>query len=169
MVNRGINPLFEPKKQDMSENIKQIIYVGSIKPQKNTIEALNLIKILNKSDEEYHLNLVGTVQDDNLMNECKKFIDQNKLEKYVSIYNELSQEQLAKLFQKMDINISVSNWETFGRGIFEGIQSGLPTFVPSRLTVVKNICDNNPGVMFSENVEEMSRPVSYTHLTLPTT
>ena len=96
---------------------------------------------------------IGTVQDDNLMNECKKFIDQNKLEKYVSIYNELSQEQLAKLFQKMDINISVSNWETFGRGIFEGIQSGLPTFVPSRLTVVKNICDNNPGVMFSENVE----------------
>lgn len=34
VVNRGINPLFEPKKQDMSENIKQIIYVGSIKPQK---------------------------------------------------------------------------------------------------------------------------------------
>lgn len=162
VVNRGINPLFEPKKQDMSDNIKQIIYVGSIKPQKNTIEALNLIKILNKSDEKYHLNLVGTVQDHNLMKECKKFIVQNKLEKFVSVYNELSQEQLAKLFQKMDINISVSNWETFGRGIFEGIQSGLPTFVPSRLTVVKNICDNNPGVMFSENVEEMSRQIQET-------
>ena len=162
VVNRGINPLFEQKEFGMSEAIKQIIYVGSIKPQKNTMEALKLIKILNRSDVKYHLNLVGTVQDDKLMSSCMEYIAENSLENYVSFYKELSQEQLAKLFKKMDVNISVSNWETFGRGIFEGIQCGLPTFVPSRLIVVKNICQDNPGVTFSENIEEMSKQIQET-------
>lgn len=162
VVNRGINPLFEPKEFGLSENTKQIIYVASIKQQKNTLEALELIKILNTSGEKFHLNLVGTIQDDELMSVCREYIAKNCLENYVSFYKELSQEQLAKLFKKMDINISVSNWETFGRGIFEGIQSGLPTFVSSRLTVVKNICKDNPGVTFSKNIEEMSKQIEET-------
>ena len=60
----------------------------------------------------------------------------------------------------MDINVSVSNWETFGRGILEGACAGLPTFVPKRLTVIKRLCGEETGVLFSSTISQMADQIS---------
>ena len=52
-----------------------------------------------------------------------------------------------------------SNWETFGRGIYEGITAGLPTFIFNHLEVIKELCDSNLGVSYSNTINEMSEEI----------
>jgi glycosyltransferase involved in cell wall biosynthesis len=103
-----------------------------------------------------YLNLIGTIQDQGLYEELLVFIKDNGLTERVRFFFELTQEQVAQIVQESDINLSVSNWETFGRGIFEGISCGLPTFVFSKLTGVRKICNENKGVCFVNTSEEMA-------------
>jgi glycosyltransferase involved in cell wall biosynthesis len=87
------------------------------------------------------------------------YIQSNGLTDRVRFFLEQTQEQVALTVQDSDINISVSNWETFGRGIFEGISCGLPTFVFYRLTGVRQICNGNKGVSFVNTAEEMATEI----------
>lgn len=45
--------------------------------------------------------------------------------------------EVEKIVAQCDINISVSNWETFGRGIYEGMVVGLPTIILEKLECIK--------------------------------
>ena len=83
------------------------------------------------------------------------YISLHELNPFIHFHFE-QQEEVASLLQKMDLSISVSNWETFGRGIYEGIASELPTFAYQRLTGVRQFCDDNIGVTFVENHIEMA-------------
>ena len=56
----------------------------------------------------------------------------------------------------MDFNISMSSWETFGRGIFEGASAGLPTIVFEVLKTVKELAESNKGICFISSLEEMA-------------
>ena len=59
----------------------------------------------------------------------------------------------------MDINISMSSWETFGRGIFEGASAGLPTIVFDVLKTVKELSDKNKGIYFANSLSDMSEMI----------
>lgn len=156
VVYRGINPQFRHiyKKQNMEQ--PQIVCIGSIKKQKNNMAALELLNKLGKKGVNASVIFVGTIQDQSIYEQMLGFIKKFHLSQKVHFFFEQSQEHVAKIVQKSDVNISVSNWETFGRGIFEGISCGLPTFVFSRLTGVRKICQGNPGVCFVDTIEEMA-------------
>lgn len=162
VIYRGINPLFVPKSEISSATnlIKKIVYIASIKQQKNNIEALKLLRILlDNSDLKFELHLVCTNQDNLLYKNMLTYISEDNLTSLVNFHFSIIQEELANLLQNMDINISVSNWETFGRGIFEGLSCGLPTFVFTRLEVIRRICGDNSGVIFCENVDDMAKKI----------
>ena len=156
VVYRGVNPLFRAicKKHNLEQ--PQIVCIGSIKRQKNNMEALHLVERLINRGVDASINFVCTIQDKHIYDQMLLFINKYHLTQKVHFHIEQSQEQVAKIVQNSDINISVSNWETFGRGIFEGISCGLPTFVLSQLSSVKMICQNNPGVCFADTIEEMA-------------
>ena len=155
VVYRGINQ-FRPIYKMYNMEQPQIVCIGSIKKQKNNMEALELLNLLGKRGVNASVNFVGTIQDQSIYEQMLWFIKKYHLSKKVHFFFEQPQEQVAKIVQKSDINISVSNWETFGRGIFEGISCGLPTFVLSQLTGVRKICQGNPGVGFVDTIEEMA-------------
>lgn len=156
VVYRGINPQFRPiyKKYNMEQ--PQIVCIGSIKKQKNNIAALELLNQLGKRGVNASVNFVCTIQDQSIYEQMLCFIEKYHLSQKVHFFFEQPQEQVAKIVQRSDINISVSNWETFGRGIFEGISCGLPTFIFSHLTGVRKISQGNPGVCFVDTIEEMA-------------
>ena len=56
----------------------------------------------------------------------------------------------------MDINISVSRWETFGRGIVEGLVAGLPTVVLENIKCLRHFIDNNSGLLYAPNLDSMA-------------
>lgn len=156
VIYRGINPIFKGICKKHNLNKPQLVYIGSIKKQKNNIAALYVLEHLVRKGIDCYLNLIGTIQDQRLYEELLIFIKDNGLTERVRFFFEQTQEQVAQIVQDSDINLSVSNWETFGRGIFEGISCGLPTFVFSKLTGVHQICNGNKGVCFINTSEEMA-------------
>lgn len=159
VVYRGINPIFKTVSRKHNMNKPQLVCIGSIKKQKNTIAALSVLNILVKKRVDCSINIICTIQEQTIYKELLVFIRNNDLTERVHFFFEQTQEQVAQIVQNSDINISVSNWETFGRGIFEGVSCGLPTFVFSRLTGVRIICNDNKGVCFVNNEEEMATEI----------
>ena len=159
IVYRGINPVFTYSSETNNWNSPRIVSIGSIKKQKNNLSSLLVLNHLLESGLDVTLDCIGTIQDKELYEMMLSYIKSNQLTQKVAFHFEQTQEQVAKVVKSADINISTSNWETFGRGIFEGISCGLPTFVFSRLTSVQKICEGNTGVVFVENEEEMAKAI----------
>lgn len=163
VIFRGIAPVFCPPKEKIKDTRLHIVCIGSIKKQKNNLDALIVLSKLIDDGIDADLNLVCTIQDNELYTQILSYIREHNLIRRVHFYFGLDQKAIADLLHKMDINISVSNWETFGRGIFEGVSSGLPTFVYSRLKCVYDICNGNQGVYFVDNADDMARRISAMH------
>ncbi len=155
VIPRGINPAFHFTNRYQASRNPNIVCIGSIKKQKNNLDALRIFTQIRLNGISAELHFICTIQDEMLYNNMLHYIEIHKMEKYVHFHFELSQHEVAELLKRMDINISVSNWETFGRGIFEGISSGIPTFVYSHLKGIKNICDGCEGVSFAADADDM--------------
>lgn len=159
VIPRGVAPIFTHRTLSLKNTPPNIICVGSIKRQKNNLDALKVLALVRKYGIAAELHLVCTIQDNSVYTAMLGYIKNNNLQDYVKWHTELSQKQVAELMSKMNINISVSNWETFGRGIFEGISSGLPTFVYSHLIGVQKICMGCIGVSFCSDAEHMAKDI----------
>lgn len=159
IIYRGISPFFYPSNAPKNLSKLQIVYIASIKKQKNNILAIELLELLRKKGIDANINLVCTVQDEDVLKNLYSFIEERELVSYVSFYFGISQRELSDKLRQMDINISVSRHETFGRGIYEGITSGLPTFVFNSLECVHELCDGVIGVSFSNDIQEMATEI----------
>lgn len=114
----------------------QLIYIASIRHQKSHKDAMELFKQIKEYIPNARMHCVGTVQDEKLFQECKSFLCENSLDSDVIFHGTLNRTELNNLLRACDINISVSLWETFGRGIFEGMAAGLPTVILKRIVSV---------------------------------
>ena len=160
VINRGISPLILYKKRNVKKkSIIKLVCIGTIKKQKNTKMTLELLKQLMKSEFMFELHLVATIQDVGYYEEFCDLVKHNGLSEYVKYHISISQEELAELLDEMDINISMSSWETFGRGIFEGASAGLPTIVFDMLKTVRELSENNEGFYFAHSLSEMSEMI----------
>ena len=77
-----------------------------------------------------------------MFTECTEFLAENSLSRDVIFHGTLSSEKLNSVLSSCDVNISVSLWETFGRGIFEGMAAGLPTVIMQRISSVADFPDH---------------------------
>lgn len=112
----------------------QMIYIASVRRQKSHMEAMKLFRLIKKDIPLARLHCTGTVQDENLFSECSDFLAENNLNSDVIFHGTLSSAELKSVLSSCDVNISVSLWETFGRGIFEGMAAGLPTVIMQRIS-----------------------------------
>lgn len=159
VIYRGIDPVFVSRgNKDLNKKL-HMACIGSIKKQKNNLDALRVLAILREKGIDAELTFICTIQDKVLYTDMVNYASENGLDAYVRYLFRLNQSEVATVLGEMDINISVSNWETFGRGIFEGVTAGLPTFVYSRLTCVSEICSGNPGICFAINAEDMASKI----------
>lgn len=156
IIPRGIPSIFYCTNDRIGNTSPNIVYTGSIKPQKNNLDAIKILKCLIKNGTNANLHMICTIQDKAIYQNMLNYISLHELNPFIHFHFEQKQEEVASLLQKMDLSISVSNWETFGRGIYEGIASELPTFAYQRLTGVRQFCDDNIGVTFVENHIEMA-------------
>lgn len=154
IVPRAINSFIESKVRNRSKANK-IIYIGSIKNQKRNDDAIVLLSKLKAMGLKSHLYLVGSNQDEDLFLHCLHLVSEFGLERDIDICGILSPKEIAKLLDEMDINISVSRWETFGRGVFEGLCAGLPTVAYSGINCFSEYVNVNKGISFVGDIEAM--------------
>lgn len=149
-VNSNIN-----SKLRLSSRFNKLIYIAAIKKQKRNDDAIILLSEIKKMGLKSHLYLVGSIQDNELYTQCLDLINNLDLENDITFCGVLSQKEIAILLNEMDINISVSRWETFGRGIFEGLCSGLPSVVYDNIDCLVEYADENNGITYVDNLKTM--------------
>lgn len=137
----------------------QLLYIASIRIQKNHLAAMKLVKILLEQQTDVILNCVGPIQDTSIYNECISYINSNGIRDHVIFHGNKSQLEVGKIISSCDINISVSNWETFGRGIYEGMTAGLPTIVFDDLACIKNAYNIGVYPCMVKDIDEMAKTV----------
>ena len=159
LIHRGISSLIMRRANYEIHTPVKMVYIASIKKQKNHFAVLELLKNLNGFNLKTELHLIFTVQDKLLYKQFLEEISKKKLDSMIIFHEALSQKDLAKILYEADINISTSLWETFGRGIFEGMAAGLPTFVFEKLENVKKICGDDGGIYFAKNIFDMAQAI----------
>ncbi len=155
VIPRAVSPLITNQVRSCSAH-HNIIYIGSIKTQKNTEQAIELINILSNMGLSVHLNIVGGIQNQLVFERCEGLIKDYDLSSQVSFLGVLSQDEIANVISHSDLNISVSRWETFGRGIIEGLVGGLPTVVLHKLDCLKQIIPHDSGLMYAYDINTMA-------------
>ena len=159
IIPRGISPIIKGKIHKCNRDSVNIVSVGSIKLQKNHMSEVRIVQKLKDKGFNIHLTIIGAIHDKDIYDELEEYICENDLKNNVTFKKGLNQYEMSQIFERMDIALSCSCWETFGRGIFEGITAGLPTVVSDSLTVVKRIVSNNDGVFFEKNEEAMIKRI----------
>lgn len=155
VIPRAVSPCITNKVRSCSAH-HNIIYIGSIKTQKNTEQSIELVRLLKAKGLDVHLNIVGGIQNMLTYERCEKLINDYDLGSQVSFLGVLHQSQLANVISCSDLNISVSLWETFGRGIIEGLAGGLPTVVLNGLVCLKRILPHDSGLLYADDVNTMA-------------
>ena len=153
IIPRAVNAFINSKLRLRSKRNK-LIYIGAIKKQKRNDEAIILLSEIKKMGLKSHLYLVGSIQDNQLYTHCLDLIKNLDLENDITFCGVLSQNEIAIILNDMDINISVSRWETFGRGIFEGLSAGLPTVVYDNIDCLAEYATINNGISYVENLND---------------
>lgn len=159
VIYRGITQLIHYEKRNKIHNTLNIVCIGTIKKQKNTKETIQLMKLLAQNNVLFNLHLVATIQDKDYYEEFCKVVETENLCEFVKYHISIPQTELSELLKEMDINVSMSSWETFGRGIFEGASAGLPTFAFDVLETVKGLSEDNGGFYFASSVQDMAERI----------
>lgn len=162
VIPRGISPLFSSRHRKCCSECAELVSIGSFKIQKNHISELICLKMLLDSGmTSIHLTMIGAIHDRDNYEELCRYIKDNALEAYVTLYHNISQKKVAKILENMDICISCSLWETFGRGIFECMTAGLPCVLSDKLEVIKSYAAGKNNVVFCRDKNEMSDSIRH--------
>lgn len=158
VVPRSVDYIYSIRKISDKRKIR-LVYIASVRIQKNHLDALRLVKIIKDRGVDVELHCIGAIQDDTIFNDCMNYLKINRLTDYVIFHGNKSHNQIEKIMSICDFNISVSQWETFGRGIYEGMVFGLPTLITDKLKCV--IQANNLGIFpcIVNSLEEMANTI----------
>ena len=129
------------------------LYVASVRRQKCHEDAVRLVHCLTERGVDAHMRFVGSVQDKGIRDACCKEARRLGIDDRVQFSGIVPPSDIPSVYHTADFNISVAQWETFGRGIFEGMASGLPTVVLRRLACLRGM----PCVpLCADTVEDMA-------------
>lgn len=132
------NNFFSKKIKKKSESKKKIVlFVGKLIQRKNPFEFLNLAQMFLKN-KKIQFIMIG---DGILKKECQKFINKRRLNN-VSLIGFVNQTQLKKYYQKSDLLIVPSYYETWGLVINEAFASNIPVICSENCGASKDLILN---------------------------
>ena len=138
----------------------RLIYVASIKFQKNNIEILDVASELYKMNVNFVMHLVGSIQNTEYANQFFSRLKTCPFKKSIIFHEPMTQSELAELYSQVDISLSVASCETFGRAIIEGLYAGLPAIVKDTTECFHCVVGNDSGVLYSRNPIDMAHTIS---------
>ncbi|MFK7974033.1 MAG: glycosyltransferase [Rickettsiaceae bacterium] len=161
VIPRGVDRnFFKPVSRDFNKN-KPLIFcsVGSIKPQKNTLELVDLFSSIKNAYPESQLRIIGPIQNQPYYKQVKDKISSLRLAESIELIGYVSPEKLSDIIADCHIHISTSNCETFGRSIFETLASGIPNIARLENNAAYDFLQNLPYIRFTSNNNEAMRAI----------
>ncbi|MFC1497326.1 glycosyltransferase family 4 protein [Verrucomicrobiota bacterium] len=140
----GIPDYFGKNTKKRTDDIPQILFVGTIRRSKGVITLLEAARLLSEQDIEFKLNLVGEPSSLEFEQEVKEKIAAYRLEDSVSMPGLLTGRAKWQAFAQSDIFCypSFFSAETFGLVLLEAMQFELPV-VAARWRGIESVVKNN--------------------------
>lgn len=139
----------------------KLLYIGSVRSQKNHIGAVCMMRHLLRYNRNIKLLCCGAIQERSIYETCKAQINEYDLTEHIIFCGNQSSEKIGSIIHGCDINISVSNCETFGRGVYEGMAAGLPTVILSRPYCEVQTDNISVHPLIAADYEDMASIISY--------
>lgn len=135
----------------LNENDFAVGMVARITFQKNPILFLNIAKeiVINKTNVKFILIGNGV-----LFKQCKKFLEDNRLENKILLLGEKSPEETQDLLQSFDLFLLTSIFEGLPLAIIEAMFSGLPIIASNVGGVRELVHDTYNGFLINNNSKE---------------
>jgi glycosyltransferase involved in cell wall biosynthesis len=147
-----------------------LLYVATIKPQKNHADALAVLSDLLARGIDARLHLVGAAGAAGYGREFAAAVAARGLGSRVVCHGVVPPDRVAAIAESCHLALSVARWETFGRSIFEALAMGLPALVYEDLACVWEYLSGDgacravrrcPGAMAEEAATLTSSPEDY--------
>jgi glycosyltransferase involved in cell wall biosynthesis len=132
--------LFQLKENKLFKNI---VFAGRMDENKGALRAVKAFHVLNKREKDWTCTLCG---DGKEMEAVRVYISDNQLSDAVKVKGMLNESEVAIEFQKADVFISPTRYESFGLAIAEALACGLPV-ITTKNTAPKEYVKENMGVL----------------------
>jgi len=136
-----------------------LLYVGQISRRRNIILMINIVsKILDKN---YNCILVIVGEGEKkYVNECKKLILKNKLEKNIYFFNKMNQFSLTAVYRETEAFIFPTQYDIFGMVLMEAMYNKCIVFSSLNGGSTELINNNINGfILKSFNTEEWAQKI----------
>lgn len=159
VIPRGIDATtFLPKSRTL-KGAPRFCSIGSIKPQKNTLELVRLFDKIRNKYPSSHLKIIGPVQNTNYYEQVRLAISRLKLDEAIEFTGYVSPEKLSLITEDSHLHLSTSLCETFGRSIFETLAAGLPNIAKATGNAASDFLQHLPYVRFLDKENEIVEAV----------
>jgi len=130
-----------------------LLYVGTIEPRKNL---LTILKALVYENIDFPLVVVG--RKTKYFEKVNEFIQKNNLKNKIIFINNISTDELAKVYQGAEIFIYPSIFEGFGIPIIEALYSRIPV-ITTKQGCFSEAGGENSIYINPENYEELAEKI----------
>ncbi|MBW6536455.1 MAG: glycosyltransferase family 4 protein [Mariniphaga sp.] len=161
LIYQPVSPVFF-EKQNVAEIRKKyhlpekfILSVGTLEPRKNQ---LALLQALQMREIRIPVVFVGK-QTTSYMAEMQKFINENEMENQVKFLSNISEADLAALYQTAIFSVYISVFEGFGLPVIESMASSCPV-ITSSVSVLPETAGEAAILCNPAKVEEIAQKVA---------
>ncbi len=160
LIYQPVSPVFF-EKQNVPEILskyqipdKFILSVGTLEPRKNQ---LALLQAIQSKEIKVPVVFVGK-QTTSYMAEMNRFIEENEMESQVKFLSNISEADLAALYQTASLSVYISVFEGFGLPVIESMACGCPV-VTSSVSVLPETAGEAAVLCNPAKVEEIAQKV----------
>lgn len=167
VVPRGIDTsLFHPRETSakMSRNRIHLAYPATIKPQKNQRDCIPLVHSLRRMGIDPVVHLIGGIGCPHYHADLAATIREQSLGAHVVLHGLQPRDKVAAIVQSCDYGISTTRFETFGKGIYETMAAGLPTFIYHDVCAVWDYLNDGEGaIAIARSPQALARRIVELH------
>lgn len=164
ILSNGIHPkrmevTYNPIDTDLfqlkeNKSYKNIVFAGRMDENKGALRALKSFEIFQKIHTDWTLTLCG---DGKEMVAVVEFVKTHHLNNSVIIKGMLSDKEVAVEYQKADVFISPTQYESFGLSIAEALSCGLPVITTNTTAPPEYINASNGILLDVNNIEHLAK------------
>lgn len=154
VIPRGIDTNYVNSYAKTIEASVNFCSIGSIKPQKNTLELISLFSSIHKAYKNSCLKIIGPIQNEHYFQLVIEKINQLGLKDSIELTGFVKPNDIPNQVKKSHFHLSTSHCETFGRSIFETLALGIPNIVRRKNNAAFDFLCESPFIQFVDNNHE---------------
>ena len=125
----------------------ELLYIGTIEHRKGLHLLLDSLSLLKKNNQNFFVNIVGSIVDNNYYTKLLDKVSSSGLEKHVTFHGRVSSEALHDFLMTSELFIFPSLLEGYGMVIMEAMSYGIPVIAFKNSAMQYTIKDGFNGFL----------------------